>query len=209
MSFIYTLVARSADIVLVEFTDYSGNFQQISRSILNKIKPETKGKITSGNKQFTYVNENGLTTMSLTEEISNEVVFAFLYDLMKTLNNQYSYDKISKLNAYGLENFSSEIKDLMDYFSTQPSTTKLGSLVDDYKDISCPTTAIHTFLNKDVTLTVVTKNDEEDNLNLKHKNVVSSLVDNTKLEEYNEQNKKKVILIIIGFIAFMVVTSFL
>lgn len=209
MSFIYTLVARSADIVLVEFTDYSGNFQQISRSILNKIKPETKGKITSGNKQFTYVNENGLTTMSLTEEISNEVVFAFLYDLMKTLNNQYSYDKISKLNAYGLENFSSEIKDLMDYFSTQPSTTKLGSLVDDYKDISCPTTAIHTFLNKDVTLTVVTKNDEEDNLNLKHKNVVSSLVDNTKLEEYNEQNKKKVILIIVGFIAFMVVTSFL
>ena len=209
MWFIYTLVARSADIVLVEFTDYSGNFQQISRSILNKIKPETKGKITSGNKQFTYVNENGLTTMSLTEEISNEVVFAFLYDLMKTLNNQYSYDKISKLNAYGLENFSSEIKDLMDYFSTQPSTTKLGSLVDDYKDISCPTTAIHTFLNKDVTLTVVTKNDEEDNLNLKHKNVVSSLVDNTKLEEYNEQNKKKVILIIVGFIAFMVVTSFL
>ncbi len=209
MSFIYTLVARSADIVLVEYTDYSGNFQQISRSILNKIKPETKGKITSGNKQFTYVNENGLTSMCLSEEISNEVVFAFLYDLMKSLNNQYSYEKISKLNAYGLESFSSEIKDLMDYFSTQPSTTKLGSLVDDYKDISCPTSALNTFLNKEITLTVVTKNDEEDNLNLKQKNIVSSLVDNTKLEEYNAENKKKVYMIIAGFIIFMVVTSFL
>lgn len=209
MSFIYTLVARSADIVLVEYTDYSGNFQQISRSILNKIKPETKGKITSGNKQFTYVNENGLTSMCLSEEISNEVVFAFLYDLMKSLNNQYSYEKISKLNAYGLESFSSEIKDLMDYFSTQPSTTKLGSLVDDYKDISCPTSTLNTFLNKEITLTVVTKNDEEDNLNLKQKNIVSSLVDNTKLEEYNAENKKKVYMIIAGFIIFMVVTSFL
>ena len=38
MSILYALVAREPDKVLSDYTEYSGNFQQISRIILQKIK---------------------------------------------------------------------------------------------------------------------------------------------------------------------------
>ena len=42
MSIIYALVAKSNDIVLAEHTEYAGNFQQISRVLMRKIKRNTK-----------------------------------------------------------------------------------------------------------------------------------------------------------------------
>ena len=42
MSLFYALIAKSFDIVLCEYTDYSGNFQQISRMLLRKIQKNTK-----------------------------------------------------------------------------------------------------------------------------------------------------------------------
>lgn len=45
MSIVYTLIARSNNIVLTDYTEYSGNFQQISVVILNKIKKDKKCSI--------------------------------------------------------------------------------------------------------------------------------------------------------------------
>lgn len=42
MSILYALIAKEPDVVLCEYTDYSGNFQQITRIILRKIKKESK-----------------------------------------------------------------------------------------------------------------------------------------------------------------------
>lgn len=42
MSIIYALVAKSNDVVLAEHTDYAGNFQQISRVLMRKIKRNSK-----------------------------------------------------------------------------------------------------------------------------------------------------------------------
>ena len=43
MSFIYSLIARDPDIVLCEYTEYTGNFMQIARLILQKgVKQNTK-----------------------------------------------------------------------------------------------------------------------------------------------------------------------
>ena len=43
MSLIYSLIALSPDVVLCEHTEYSGNFMQIIRSILQKnIKSNSK-----------------------------------------------------------------------------------------------------------------------------------------------------------------------
>ena len=38
MSIIYALVAKNDDQVLCEYTEYKGNFEQISRTILRKIQ---------------------------------------------------------------------------------------------------------------------------------------------------------------------------
>lgn len=45
MSIIYTLVARGNKIILTDYTEWSGNFQQISLVILNKIKKDKRCSI--------------------------------------------------------------------------------------------------------------------------------------------------------------------
>ena len=42
MSIVYTIIARSNKIVLTDYTEFSGNFQQISVFLLNKIKKNTR-----------------------------------------------------------------------------------------------------------------------------------------------------------------------
>lgn len=42
MSFIYTLIAKANKIILTDYTEYSGNFQQISLIILNKVHKNKK-----------------------------------------------------------------------------------------------------------------------------------------------------------------------
>ena len=42
---IYTLIARASKIVLCDFTEFSGNFQQISLVLLGKIKKNSKCEV--------------------------------------------------------------------------------------------------------------------------------------------------------------------
>jgi hypothetical protein len=42
MSIIYTLIARGIDTILVEFTTAAGNFQQIAKDLLKKLKKNTQ-----------------------------------------------------------------------------------------------------------------------------------------------------------------------
>lgn len=40
MSIIYSLVSKSSEKILCEFTDYQGNFEQISRMLLKKVQKD-------------------------------------------------------------------------------------------------------------------------------------------------------------------------
>jgi len=42
---IYTLIARGSKIILCDFTEFSGNFQQISLVLLQKIKKNYKCEV--------------------------------------------------------------------------------------------------------------------------------------------------------------------
>lgn len=42
MSIVYTLICKGSGKVLCEFTDYQGNFEQISRNLLRKVQPDTR-----------------------------------------------------------------------------------------------------------------------------------------------------------------------
>lgn len=169
-----SLIAKSSDCVLAEHTDYNGNFQQISRFILPKIQNDTKGIIKSGIRKFVYFNEDGVTFMCLTEEISNEVSYAFLYDLKKSLFGKYNMEEVETMNAFGLKSMESEMTDLMEYFAIQPSMTKSGSLVDDYKAFDdCSQELLTKFINRDISLQVITKKDDE---NLNFENNINNIV---------------------------------
>jgi hypothetical protein len=45
MSIILSIIAKQPDNVLCEYTDYSGNFQQVSRLVLQKVNQNTKCSI--------------------------------------------------------------------------------------------------------------------------------------------------------------------
>jgi len=47
MSFIYSFIARSKNVILTEFTDYTGNFQQYSIEYLKKVKSNTQCSIST------------------------------------------------------------------------------------------------------------------------------------------------------------------
>ena len=42
MSIVYTLICKGGDKVLCEYTDYQGNFEQVSRNLLKKIQKDTR-----------------------------------------------------------------------------------------------------------------------------------------------------------------------
>ena len=90
MSILYSLIAKDGLVVLCEFTEYSGNFQQISRMLLKKIEPNTKKTIEYNKYRYHYIKEGNLTYLCLTENFPDYLAFAFLNDIkdnMNALNN--------------------------------------------------------------------------------------------------------------------------
>ena len=145
-----------------------------SKNILQKIQNDTTGIIKSGLRKFVYFNEDGLNFMCLTEEISNEVSFAFLYDLKKSLFTKYNIQEVESMNAFGLKSMESEMTDLMEYFAIQPSMTKSGSLVEDFKAFdNCSQEILSKFIGRDISLQVNTKKDDE---NLNFENNINNIV---------------------------------
>jgi hypothetical protein len=45
MSIIYSLISRNFDVVLVEHSEYNGNFQQMVKMLLRKTKKEARSSI--------------------------------------------------------------------------------------------------------------------------------------------------------------------
>lgn len=46
MSLIYVLISKGNDRVLCEYTEYNGNFEQVSRNLLKKIETDYRGTFT-------------------------------------------------------------------------------------------------------------------------------------------------------------------
>lgn len=140
MSIIYALVANRINHVLASFTDYQGGFEQISRTVLTKIQPETSGIVKQGEKKFFYENKDQITYMCLTDSVSNEYGFALIDDIKLTIvkerRNSNSNEDLSNMTGYSLNsNVSAELSELIEYYRYLPSTTKSGLPVDKFKNI--------------------------------------------------------------------------
>ena len=113
MSIIYSLIARSSDVVLCEFTEFSGNFQQISRIIMRKMKKNSRYTLTYDKHKFHYHNENDITYLMMSDNIHDEVAFSFLGDVRKKFMQTYNSDSITSFHAYQLNEFNEHLKALM------------------------------------------------------------------------------------------------
>ena len=118
MSIFYALISKNNDVVLCEHTEYSGNFQQITRMLLRKIKPNIKLTIEYDKYKYHYLNENGITYLCMSENYNDELSFSFLFDLKKLFLQKYNLNSIKNFSAYQLQNFNTIISQLLAYYST-------------------------------------------------------------------------------------------
>ena len=114
MPIYYALVAKRSNIVLAEYTDYSGNFQQYTMQLMNRVEPETKKTFELEEFLFHYINEEGLTVMCMSDKtLLKKVAFAFMHDLKKTLCGTYTARELENAKAYSLQTFTEKIREKM------------------------------------------------------------------------------------------------
>ena len=219
MSIFYALIAKNYDLILSEYTDYTGNFQQITRILLYKLKLIGQIKENSlfcipyDNYQYNYIITDDLLylCMSYKDNMNisqknylneNILIYAFLFDLRKFFLTQYNFEDIQKSKSYEYQDFDNSIHLLLEYYNERPSFTKSGlpvyNFINDDKNIIIEN--LNKYFNSDETLNMTVFQNEAYNIQTVTKqNMV--LLDYNKRKEKIEQIKTiiKIISIIIVF----------
>ena len=219
MTIFYSLIAKNYDLILSEYTDYTGNFQQITRILLYKLKLIGQNKadnlfcIPYDNYQFNYIITDDLLylCMSYKDNMNisqknylneNILIYAFLFDLRKFFLTQYNFEDIQKSHSYEYQDFDNSIHLLLEYYNERPSFTKSGLPVYNFinEDKNVIIENLNKYFNSDETLNMTVFQNEAYNIQTVAKqNMV--LLDYNKRIEKIEQIKTviKILSIIIGF----------
>ncbi|GAM27246.1 hypothetical protein SAMD00019534_104210 [Acytostelium subglobosum LB1] len=127
MPIIYSLVSRGSS-VLAEYTNTTGNFQTITRRILDLIPPnETKMSYTYEKYNFHYLVHNTLTFLCMADhEFGQRIPFLFLEDIKNRFMQRYGDSGRTAL-AYAMNTeFSSVLEQLMDQYNNKPKADSLS-----------------------------------------------------------------------------------
>jgi hypothetical protein len=230
MSIFYALIAKNFDLILSEYTDYTGNFQQITRMLLYKIKininksnDNDKGKIfliQYDNYIYNYLIKDNLIflSMSFNEHINynntqmkkysinnnnQNIIYAFLIDIKKFFNTQYTPQEIEKFKSYELQEFDKTINLLMNYYNAKPKFTKSGLPIDNIinEDDNIIVENINKYFDSDEILNVsVVQNEDYNSQTIAKKNIVLSGYIRRKEKIENIKTIAKIMSFIIGFI---------
>ena len=127
MSIIYALVSKNHDQVLCEYTEYKGNFEQISRTIFRKIQKNSRGVLTYDESyNFSYINENNLTYLSMSDaKYPNEFIFSYLEDIQSKFKEKYTQIQIDEALSYSFNtDFKDVLKSKLEYYNNQAEKSK-------------------------------------------------------------------------------------
>ena len=113
LQIIYSVVARNRKIILTDYTEYSGNFQQATLKILSKVEKNTKREIEYPPYTVLYEDIDDVTFILIGENLKTEVGFSFLSDVKKKFFANYDTNKIQNSFSYYLREFTSEIKPIV------------------------------------------------------------------------------------------------
>lgn len=114
MTIFYALVSKRSNIVLSEYTEYSGNFQQYTLQLMQRIELNTKKTFELEEFFFHYINEDDITVLCMTDkQMNKKVPFAFMVDVKKTLLATYTPKEIENAKAYSMPTFTEKIREKM------------------------------------------------------------------------------------------------
>ncbi|KAL0476974.1 vesicle-associated membrane protein 7 [Acrasis kona] len=139
MAIIYALVAHTTTI-LAEHTQQKGNFQQISKQILEKLPTNnTKVSYLYDNYMFHICVDKGYTFFCMSEkDFGNRIPFEFLEDIKQRFHQSYG-DKAQTAAAFSLNgDFGRILQRQMEYFSNSEESDKLTKVkgkIQQVKDI--------------------------------------------------------------------------
>ena len=105
MSIYYAIVARGST-VLVDFTEHSGNFQQITMAILQKIdiSKDAMTSYSSGEHLFHIITSDGLVYLCLADEsYGKSIPYAYLNEIKKRFLSGNLGERAKHCNAYELK----------------------------------------------------------------------------------------------------------
>ena len=125
MSIIYALISKNcdSDFILSEFSTHHGNFCQIMRILLTKIKASKNTSKFREIKYCTHYNvslliENNLYYLILSENtVSTEIIFSLIFDIKNKLLNTYNYNDI--MNQIQIKEFNYMLKQIIEYYNEQ------------------------------------------------------------------------------------------
>ena len=220
MSILYALIAKNYDLILTEYTDYTGNFQQITRIFLYKLKLNNEKKtknifsIQYDNYIYNYIMKDNLLFLCMSFKYNNNnsqidslndniLIYAFLFDLIKFFFAEYNLIEIEKSKSYEYQDFDNTIQLLIEYYNTRPAFTKSGVPVYNFinEDKNIIIENLNKYFNSDETLNMTVFQNEAYNIQVIAKqNMV--LLNYNKRKEKIEQLKTtvKILGIMIGFI---------
>ena len=204
MSFIYSLISKG-DSVLCEYTDFKGNFQQITRIILQKgIKQNSKYIIKYDKYTIHYINENSITFLLLDEEVKDNIAFSFLNDLKSEILKNYSFKDLNNYSNEQLKSGVDTIKQLINYYNNNPSRNQAGKNINEInlaKDAIIEN--IEKLIERDYKMQIIAT--KSDNLKTISMNI-SSIAENIRR---NEKKKKKNSYLFITILVGLIIILFL
>ena len=204
MSIFYALIAKNYDMILSEYTDYIGNFQQITRMLLYKIKinitkynnnnNHNMFRIQYDNYIYNYLIKDNLLFLYMTfndqinynnspmnnYSINNnnqKIIYAFLFDVKKFFGTEYTQQEIEKLKSFEIQEFDKTLNVLMNYYNSKPLFTKGGMPISNImtEDEQIIVDNINKYFDSDEILNItVVQNESYNSLTIAKKNIVLS-----------------------------------
>ena len=117
MPIFYGLVVREAKTVMWEYTDYGGNFQQITRQLFPYIDKNKKKSFQTNEYFFHCIDDEGISFLWMADEKTDrKVAYAFLEEMKKAFYNTFNTLEIQNARSYELK-FSDQIKQKMEFFN--------------------------------------------------------------------------------------------
>lgn len=127
---IYCFVSRNKKIILSDSTEYTGNFQQVSLFVIDKIQDNTYTIVIYENYLFYIINEGGISYLLLSSSnMKKPAAFSLLDDLKQAFRRKYSKEKITESYSFQLKEFDSDIKSICSFYKNNPLYAKQGALV--------------------------------------------------------------------------------
>lgn len=136
MSLIYTVVARE-DVLLAEFTPFSGNFVLTAQQILKRCSPTRKyGKFSASSYIFYVLYEDLIYLVMADAKYSERIAFAFLDNIRKLFLSNYPLDRANKLQMYGAMDFAPVLRGNMELYNSPEEVDNVAKLWKETEEVN-------------------------------------------------------------------------